>query len=280
MIRALAERGARARALIHHPQGAKALASARCEIVRGDITDAESLRAAAAGCETIVNLVAIISGRAAEFERVIAGGTRNALTAAQAAGTKRFVQMSALGVSEETASLVPYYAAKWESEQIVKASGVEHVILRPSFVFGPDGGALPRFLKIARLAPVTPIIGSGTQRLQPIWVDDIAEVIARATELPGEVAVTYEVGGPQVIDWNELWARMKEAQRARRPAVHLPVWLMKPQAALLELFPSPPLTRDQLKMLEAGDNVVTNDDARRAFPLDLVPLDEQLRRAL
>ena len=83
---------------------------------------------------------------------------------------QRFVLMSALGTTEETKDLVPYYRAKWTMEQDVKASGLEHVIFRPSFVFGSDGGALQQFRRIARLAPVTPIPGPGTQRIQPIWV--------------------------------------------------------------------------------------------------------------
>ena len=81
--------------------------------------------------------------------------------------------MSALGVNEETKDLVPYYHAKWEMEQTVRASALEHVIFRPSFVFGPGGAALQQFRKIAKLAPVTPIVGPGTQRLQPIWIEDI-----------------------------------------------------------------------------------------------------------
>ena len=87
--------------------------------------------------------------------------------------------MSALGTSEETKDLVPYYGAKWEMEQDVKASGIPYVIFRPSFVFGRDGGILPTFAKLAKLAPVTPIIGSGQQRIQPIWVDDVGAYFAR-----------------------------------------------------------------------------------------------------
>ena len=87
--------------------------------------------------------------------------------------------MSALGTTEETKDLVPYYGAKWQMEQDVKASGTRRTsIFRPSFVFAKDGGILPTFAKLARLAPVTPIIGSGTQRIQPIWVDDVGAYFA------------------------------------------------------------------------------------------------------
>jgi NADH dehydrogenase len=187
--------------------------------------------------------------------------------------------MSALGTDEETKDLVPYYGAKWQMEQDAKASGLEHVIFRPSFVFGPEGGALGQFKKIARLAPVTPIVGPGTQRIQPIWVDDVAAYFAEGLVRPEAANRLFELGGPDVVTWNEFWSRLKQAQGSRRPSVHLPFGLMRVQAAVLEQLPKPPVTRDQLKMLAAGDNVVSNSDAVDTFGLPLVPLDEQLRRA-
>jgi uncharacterized protein YbjT (DUF2867 family) len=239
----------------------------------------------------VVHLVAILAGKPADFERVMAQGSRDLLGAARDAGVARWVQMSVLGTNQETKDLVPYYRAKWETEQAVAGSGLPHVILRPSFVFGPDGGIVPRFARIARLAPVTPIVGPGTQRLQPIWVDDLARAIVLALEHdggygpappPGEPQLLIELGGPDVVDWNELWARLKAALGTRRPALHLPYWFMRPQAFVLERLPNPPLTRDQLKMLAAGDNVV-GDGGRsqaRLGLVDTVPLDEQLRRSV
>lgn len=278
VTRLLTERGERVRALVRDIAGATRLDDVDCELAHGDVTDPDSLQEALAGIDTVVHLVAIIAGRPADFERVMTRGTENVLAAARAAGAGRVVYMSALGVSEQTKDTVPYYRAKWACEQAVIDAGIPYAILRPSFVFGPDGGALPRFLRIARLAPVTPVIGSGAQRLQPIWIDDLARAVAAT--LTGQSAMV-ELGGPDVVDWNELWSRLKSAQGARRPALHLPTWLMRPQALLLERLPGAPLTRDQLTMLSLGDNVVT-DGGRSQAALDLgelVPLDEQLRRA-
>ena len=126
---------------------------------------------------------------------------------------------------------------------------------------------------------MTPIVGPGTQRIQPIWVDDVAAYFARGVEKPEAANRTFELGGPDVVTWNEFWSRLKQAQGARRPSVHVPFGLMRAQAAVLEKLPKPPVTRDQLKMLAAGDNVVSNSDAVDTFGLPLVPLDEQLRRA-
>src|SRR5581483_1131688 len=128
------------RCLVRSQQSAQTLRAWGCELFQGDVTDAASLRRATAGCDAVVHLVAIIAGRREDFRRVMEQGTRDLVAAAQEAGVRRFVLMSALGTSEESKDLVPYYAAKWEMEQAVRAAGSEHVILRPSFVFGRDGG--------------------------------------------------------------------------------------------------------------------------------------------
>jgi NADH dehydrogenase len=207
-------------------------------------------------------------------------GTRDLVAAAAEAGVRRFVLMSALGTSEETKDLVPYYHAKWEQEQTVAGSPLEHVIFRPSFIFGRDGGILPTFAKLAKLTPVTPVIGSGKQRIQPIWVDDVAAYFAAAIDKPEAAGQTFELGGPDIVSWNEFWDRLKKAQGIRRPSLHVPVSLMKANALVTERLPGNiPLTRDLLKMLEHGDNVAADDSAVRTFEVPLVPLDEQLRRA-
>src|SRR5262249_7052865 len=176
-----------------------------------------SLRAAVEGCNTVVHLVAVRQGREERFQRVMVEGTRDLLAAANDAGVARFVHMSALGTSEATKDLVPYYRAKWTNEQAVAASGIPPVVFRPSFVFARDGGILPTFVRLARLAPVTPIIGSGRQRIQPIWVDDVAEYFARAVDLEAATGRTFELGGPDVVSWNEFWDRLNRVRPSPRP---------------------------------------------------------------
>jgi uncharacterized protein YbjT (DUF2867 family) len=250
-----------------------------CEVVEGDMTDPASLRRAVAGAEHVVHLVAIRQGRPEQFERIMVRGTRDLLAAAREAGVRRFVHMSALGTSEETKDLVPYYHAKYDMEQTVKSSGLDHVIFRPSFVFAPQGGALESFKRVARLSPATPIIGPGTQRIQPIWLDDVVAYFVKSLDLGEATNRTFELGGPDVVTWNEFWARLKRALGVRRPSLNVPLPIMRLQATMMEVLPNPPLTRDLLKMLVAGDNVASNEDAVRTFRIPLVPLDEQLRRA-
>jgi NADH dehydrogenase len=283
VVRALRERDQPVRALVRSPssRSATTLAAWGAELVQGDMTDGDALRRAVEGAGVVVHLVAIRQGSQEQFRRVMEEGTRDLVAAAKEAGVRRFVLMSALGTSEETKELVPYYHAKWEQEQTVQGSGLEHVIFRPSFVFAKDGGILPTFRRLARLAPVTPIIGSGKQRLQPIWVDDVAAYFAQSVDKTEAPNAIFELGGPDAVSWNEFWARLKRALGQRRPSLHVPMALMRANALVTERLPGDvPLTRDLLKMLEHGDNVVSNDDAVRTFRLPLVPLDEQLRRAV
>jgi uncharacterized protein YbjT (DUF2867 family) len=280
VVHALRERDLPVRGLVRKPSSAAAqsLSAWGCELVEGDVTDVDSLTRAVEGCDVVVHLVAIRQGSPEKFERVMEQATRDLVTATKEAGVRRFVLMSALGTSEETKDLVPYYQAKWEMEQTVAGSGLDHVIFRPSFIFGSDGGILATFKRLARLAPVTPIIGSGEQRLQPIWIDDVAAYFADGVQR-SDVAGVFELGGPDTVTWNELWERLKRVLGVRRPSIHVPVGLMRANALITERLPGDiPLTRDLLTMLEHGDNTVSNDDAVRTFGLPLVPLDEQLRR--
>jgi uncharacterized protein YbjT (DUF2867 family) len=279
VVHALRARELPVRALVRDPQRGSRLAAWGVELVQGDVTDPVSVHAAMQGVDAVVHLVAIIKGSRADFERVMAQGTRNVVAAAKDAGVRRFVLASALGLDERSKDAVPYFHAKWEMEHATKESGLEYVIFRPSFIFGRDGGVLPTFVRLARFAPVTPIIGPGTQRLQPIWIEDVADYYAAAIDHAGAANRTFDIGGPDAPTWNEFWQRLKRVLGTRRLSLHVPFGVMRVQAALTERLPGAPVTRDQLTMLELGDNVVGDASAVETFQLPLVPLDEQLRRA-
>jgi len=280
VVHALRARDVKVRVLVRDPKRARRLSAWGAELVVGDIADLTVLRAACVGVTAVIHLVAIIKGARADFERVMEHGTRNLVSAAEGAGVRRFVLMSALGVDERSKDAVPYYTAKWEMERAVRSSSLQYVVFRPSFVFGGDGGALPTFVRLARFTPLTPVVGDGTARLQPIWVDDVAEYVACAIDHPAAAGRVFELGGPDAVTWNDFWTRLKRIAGVRRPSVHVPIGILRAQAALTERLPGAPVTRDQLTMLELGDNVVTDRSAVETFQLPLVPLDEQLRRAV
>jgi NADH dehydrogenase len=280
VVHALRAEDLQVRCLVRDPRRATQVRAWGCELAEGSMTDADGLRRAVEGCDTVVHLVAIRQGPREAFERVMVRGTRDLLAAAEAAGVRRFVHMSALGTTEATKDLVPYYGAKWAMEEAVRASQIESVIFRPSFVFGREGGILPTFRRLARIAPVTPIVGTGAQRIQPIWVDDVAAYFAAATREPRAANGEFDLGGPDVVSWNEFWVRLKRVLGVRRPSLHVPMALMRANALVTERLPGNiPLTRDLLTMLEAGDNVVSDARAVETFAIPLVPLDDQLRRA-
>jgi uncharacterized protein YbjT (DUF2867 family) len=220
----------------------------------GDVTDPASLEAAAQGAGAIVHLVAILEGTPEQFEAVNAQGPANAVAAAKAAGVHRFLHMSALGVNAEHAPLTGYWGSKWKGAQAVTSSGLDWTLFEPSFVFARGGGAFAEFERLVRM-PVTPVIGDGRYRHQPVWVGDVASAFARALERPETTGKRYELGGPQAFTFDELLEEIaRNTGRRSHPKVHLPAGLMRAQARMLLRHLPPPLrvTPDQITMLLAG----------------------------
>jgi uncharacterized protein YbjT (DUF2867 family) len=278
VVHALRAQDRDVRVLVRRPERAAQLAGWGAELAVGDLTDPASLRAAMTGCTHVVHLVAIITGSPADFERVMTQGTKNLVAAAKAEGVEQFVLMSALGTSETSKDAVPYYAAKWAEEQAVIASGLEYTIFRPSFVFG-RGGALPVFIKQVRYSPAVTVIGDGLQRSQPIWVEDVATIFAQSVGNAQAANRTFELGGPDTVNWNELYLTIARVLGKRRRLVHVPFAVARAGAQLTQRLPKAPLSTDQVTMLQGADNVVSTTDAADTFQLPLLGLEEQIRRS-
>ncbi len=279
IVHALRAQNREVRALVRTPSRGPQLASWGVTLAAGDVTDATSVAAALGDCTHVVHLVALIQGRPADFHRVMTEGFRNVLAAAKERGVQRVVLMSALGTQESTDNVVPYYRAKWQMEQDLKESGLEYVVFRPSFVFGPGGGAIATFVRQVRLSPVVTVIGPGLQKSQPIWVEDVAQHFARAIDMPQAANRTFELGGPDTVTWNELYERIARVLGKRRRIVHVPWSVARAGARLTERLPGAPLSVDQVTMLQGGDIVVSSTDAVDTFGIPLLPLDEQIRRS-
>ena len=268
------------RCLVRNPgsPAARTLAGWGCDLAQGDMTDAASLRRAVEGCDTVIDLVAIIAGSREQFRRIMEQGTRDLVAAAKEAGVGRFVLMSALGTSERSKDLTAYFHAKWDEEQAVKESGIDHTIFRPSFIFGRDGGILEGLMRLVRYSPVIPIVGS--RRLQPIWVDDVAAYFAKSLSTDAAVNRTFELGGADAVTWDELYDRIRRCLGKRRATFHMPMGLVRAGAAVVEKLPlSVPLSRDALTMLELEDNVCDITPAVETFGIRPIGLAEQIRRA-
>ena len=266
------------RVLARKPERHAELRAWGSEIVQGDMTDAASLRRAVDGCEAVVHLVAILLGKGEQFERVMVQGTRDLVSAAHEAGARRFVLMSALGTSERTKDMSPYFHAKWAEEQAVAASGLDHTIFRPSFIFGRDGGLLANLIRAVRWSPVVPI--PARTKLQPIWVDDVASFFARSLAVGTKGDGTWEIGGPDEVSWAELNERLRRVMGKRRLAFQVSAGLMKASASAAEILPPFKGARGGVDVLQAEDNVTDIAPAVETFGVQPISLDEQLRRAV
>lgn len=241
------------RALISERPGAEKelpRAGAEVDVRRADVRKPESLRGAFDGYETIIHTVAIPTERKQRFAEVNVAGVAHVVAEARRAGIFRIVHMSALGA--DPASPYPYLRSKGEGQALVTGSGISHVVLRPSLLFGEGDDFFPR-LAFSLLFPVVPVPGDGKSRFQPLHVDDLAQALVAAVERR-EISGVHEIGGPEPLTYDELLAETMRGTGKRRPTLHVPVTLMKPPAVVMGILMSdPPVTVDQLDLL-AVDN--------------------------
>ena len=160
----------------------------------GDIADPASVEEAMDGVDAAVNLVAILEGAPEQVDQVVVGGARNVVAAARAAGVRRLLHMSALGVTQEHAPLTGYWGAKWKAKRAVVESDLDWTVFEPSFVFSQSGGAFSEFERLTRL-PVVPVIGNGRYRHQPVWLGDVAAAVGGGGEGAGAGGEGDPVGG-------------------------------------------------------------------------------------
>jgi len=144
------------------------------------------------------------------------------------------------------------YAA---GEAIVREANSRATIFRPSLVFGPEDDFFNRFAWLARMSPILPLIGGGKTRFQPVYVGDVARAAAVALANPATAGQTYELGGPEVMDFRAIMQLVLKVTYRKRMLVPVPFPLARLQAAFLGVLPKPLLTLDQVRMLET-DNVV------------------------
>jgi uncharacterized protein YbjT (DUF2867 family) len=249
------------RAIVRDPRTAlRELPAADLDIVRADVTRPETLRTAFDDCEMVVHTVAVPTERKASFDEVNARGTENVVAEATRAGVRRIVHMSAIGA--DPASPFPFLRSKGRGEGAVTSSGLEHVALRPSILFGKGDDFFPK-LGFSLHFPVVPVPGDGSARFQPLHVGDVAHVIRAA--LRGTMAGVHEIAGPDLVTYDELLTETMRGYRKRRPRLHLPVPLMKPAAIAMGLvMADPPVTVAQLDLLKV-DNVPTWNAIEQVF---------------
>lgn len=280
LIKQLIDEGQKVRCVVR--EGSKKIERIKglgAEIVHGDVTDADSLTDACKDIDTIVHLVGIIQEeKGMTFQSIHVDGTRNLVNAAKKNNVRLFYYQSANGADKEGA--VEYYRTKAEAEEIVKNSGLDYIIFRPSLIYGSGDEFVLRLKKIIHDAPIIPIIGSGESRLQPVFIDDLIACLIKAITASQLKNRTFCIAGPEQIRFKDVVNRIADAMQVNKPKIHFPVFFMKPAAMIMEAFLSKsPVTRDQIIMIQ-GDNICDIKEMKEVFDIEPISFNEGLRRFL
>jgi len=219
-----------------------------------DYNDPQALAAAVADADVVVNCIGILYEKKKNvFTRVHTEVPRALAAACASAGVKNFIHVSALGVDKATSR---YAASKRDGEKAVRDAFPAAVILRPSVIFGPEDNFFNMFAELSRYSPVLPLIGGGKTKFQPVYVGDVADAVMASIDNVEAAGKVYELGGPDVVSFREIYERLFAATGRRCHLMSLPFGVAKIQATFLQLLPQPLLTRDQVESLKT-DNVVS-----------------------
>jgi uncharacterized protein YbjT (DUF2867 family) len=244
-----------------------------------DAHDERSVEAAIAGADGVVNAISLYVEHGGDtFHSVHVEAAATIAGAARRAGIKRFVHISGIGADATSPS--PYIRSRGEGEAAVQAAFPGAVIVRPAVMFAPDDVFLTTILGLLRTLPAYPLFGDGRTRLQPVCVDDVAAAIAnilRQTQKPYPV---YELGGPRIYSYEELLRTIARTAGLRPVLVRIPFALWDAVASLAEVLPQPPLTRNQVELMQID---TTASDSRPGLGrLGISPrsLEEELKAML
>jgi uncharacterized protein YbjT (DUF2867 family) len=273
--------GLRVRVLTRDPEKARSRLAAegksdlaeKVEFVAADVNEASRLARVLAGADTIVNAVQFDGypienpARGLTFNRVDYGGTVSLIAAAKEAGVANFIYISGAAADERSPN--PAFRAKGRAERALRDSGLAYTILRPSLVYGPEDRVVNGLARVLRMTPVMVVPGSGRQQLRPLFVDDLAACVALAVGGHGRNRI-YEVGGPDLMAFDDLVRLMMEITHRKRPILHMPESLLLIAGAIAEKLPGALFSRDAVAFLVA-DNDCDIQPLVADFGLTLTP---------
>jgi NADH dehydrogenase len=276
VVRELAQRGIPVAALGRDREKvARRFAKMPVTARAGDVRNIDSLREAFKGIDVVINAVQFPNSpienkrKGYTFEQIDYQGTLNQIAAAKDAGVQRFVNVSGVGAAPDAGK--HWFVYKWRAEEALRSSGITHVIVRPTWVYGPDDVALNRFLGFAKMLPFVPTFGNGKQLMQPIFVDDLSRVLADAAEKTAADNQTFDIGGPERMSMDDVVKTALEVAGKKRPILHQPIAVGKLLGRILQLLPSPPLTADSIDFI-THDAIADNSAVQRVFAPKLTPL--------
>lgn len=218
---------------------------------------ADSIASAVRGSQVVVNCIGILyqRGKSTTFNRAHVEIPARIASACQKEGVESLVHISALGIETSKAK---YAQSKLAGEKAVFSNFPGATILRPSIIFGEDDSFFNKFAEMARYLPVLPLIGGGKTKFQPVYVGDVADAVMAAIKTEKAHGRIFELGGPEIVSFREIYERLFEHTGRHRGLVKIPFFVAKIDAFFLGLLPVPPLTQDQVEMLKA-DSIVAPD---------------------
>ncbi|MGB0058778.1 NAD(P)H-binding protein, partial [Candidatus Binatus sp.] len=243
------------------------------EFVSADIAQPASFKDALAGVSTIVDAIQFDGypvenpSRGLTFERIDYGGALALIDAAKQAGVAQFIYISGAAADENSAH--PAFRAKGRAERAIRESGLTYTIFRPSLVYGPEDKVVNGLARALRYAPVFGVPGTGRQKVQPVLVDDLAACVILAVSGRGRNG-TYDIGGPDLMTFDEMMRIIMDASGHRRPLFHIPETIMRTVGGLLEKLPKPMLSRDAVTFVTA-DNACDIKPLVDEFGINLTP---------
>jgi NADH dehydrogenase len=272
IVRRLAGDGAALRVAVRHPERASFLAEIGAPdlitTVHADVWDEATVGPAVEGSDAVINTVGhYVERGGATFEAIHGQGAMHVASASATAGVRRLVHISGIGADPSSES--PYVRARAIGERLVQEAFPAATILRPGVMFGPEDTFFNRLASLARVMPVLPLFGTGDVRLQPVYVGDIAEAVAKALAIEAAKGKLYELGGPRAYTYKALLQLVLRELGRKRLLMPVPYFVWELLAASMAPLPNRPISRDQV-MLMKRDNVV-GPDALSFGELGLAP---------
>tara|TARA_E500000178_G_C16955687_1_gene723546 strand:- start:111 stop:1055 length:945 start_codon:yes stop_codon:yes gene_type:complete len=226
----------------------------QCRLVNCNIGNKNKLLNAIEGSNIVVNLVGLLENRKSNsFETVHVEGTKNLFDICKKLNIERIIHLSAIGVKK--GSLSKYSDTKYQGEKIIKKYK-KYTIIRPSIVYGAEDNFINYFAKISKISPFLPLIGNGKTKFQPIWVQDLVNIIIENINKNKSSSNIFEVGGEDIITFREIIIEILREIQIKRILINIPFYAANKLAFFTELLPKPILTRDQVEMLKE-DNIVS-----------------------
>ena len=250
------------------------------EYVRGDVTEPDSLDGATRGVDAIVHAVQFPNHpvenprKGWTYERIDGAGTERMAAAAAKNGVKRFVYLG--GAGSRPGRTEPWFRAKERAERAVTSSGMEYVILRPSWIYGPDDRSMNKFVAFVKYLPIVPVIGTGQERVQAAHVEDVAQVAAAAVDEPAATNRVFELGSTPPLSMDEILRTIMRILGKRKPLLHQPAWFVKIPAAVIQYLPNAPLSPGAIDFITM-DERVNPTEAEQVFGIKFRSLEDGLR---